>query len=110
MKIVEFLDKLKEFDIKEYDWGYAITLKNKCNLLPKIEGRIYKRAKGKFQLQYILHTQEDNWGTEIIDTESLYKIQSFCETLVSELQNSTKEYVSREDISLKKINMEDVLI
>ena len=110
MKIVEFLDKLKEFDIKEMYWGYSIILKENPNPFPKIEGRIYKRDKGKIQLQYVLHIQEENWGTEIIDTESLYKIQSFCEVLVSELQNSTKEYVSREDISLKKINMEDVLI
>ena len=109
MRVVEFLDKLKEFDIKEMSWGYAITLK-KSNVLPKIEGRIIRQNKNSFKISYMLHTQEDNWGTEIIDTESLYKIQSFCETLVSELQNSTKEYVSREDISLKKINMEDVLI
>lgn len=109
MKIIEFLDKLKEFDVKEVYWGYSITLK-KSNVLPKIEGRIYKRDKGKIQLQYVLHTQEDNWGIEIIDIESLYKIQSFCETLVAEFQNSTKEYVSREDISLKKINMEDISI
>lgn len=96
MRVIEFLDKLKEFDIKEYDWGYAITLKKKCNPLPKIEGRIIRQNKNSFKISYILHTQEDNWGTEIIDTESLYKIQSFCETLVSELQNNTKEYVSRE--------------
>jgi hypothetical protein len=97
MRVIEFLDKLKEFDIKEMYWGYAITLKERSKPLSKIEGRIIRQNKNSFKISYILHTKEDNWGTEIIDTESLYKIQSFCETLVSELQNSTKEYVSKED-------------